>query len=228
MLKLFTGTPGSGKSLHVMKIIYKKLRYSKSLVVTNIPLDISGSLRSYASRIFYLENSSVTPSFLYSHAFLHHERGRESQTLLVIDEAQMLFSPVVMKLKTQENKEHRKVWLDFFSQHRHWGYDVILVTQYDKLIDVQVRCMAEYEVRHRKVNNFKFGLLLSLFRLQLFIAIEYWCGVFEKIDSEFFIFRSKYAKMYNSCSRFSDSSCPGDVVEASRNQSTGTRTGGWV
>ena len=38
MVELYSGTPGSGKSLHLAQIIYDTLKYTDKLVITNFRL----------------------------------------------------------------------------------------------------------------------------------------------------------------------------------------------
>lgn len=203
MLSLYTGTPGSFKSFHALKKIYYILKYTNKRIITNMLLN-EKVLLIYRNkhRITTLRNSEITYDFFIDYAYRYHTKGAESQTLLVIDEAQILFSPNSVKLMCQEDKYYRQNWLDFFSQHRHYGYDIILITQYDKLIDAQIRVMSEYEYRHRCVNNYKFGMLLSLFAVKSFVVIQYWTGINEKCSVEFNIFSKKIAQLYDSYSRF--------------------------
>lgn len=102
-------------------------------------------------------------------------------------------------------------WATFFTQHRKYGYNIILITQFDRLIDRQIRGVVEYEVIHRKVSNFKtIGFFLGLlFRGNVFIAVRRWYCIKEKIDSEFFVLRKKYASLYDSYKIFTPQVEPG-------------------
>ena len=40
-----------------------------------------------------------------------------------------------------------------FSQHRKLGYRVILIAQFDRMLDRQIRSVLEYEYIHRKVRT---------------------------------------------------------------------------
>lgn len=210
MIYFYSGTPGSGKSLQVAKDIVNKLTIKKQNVIANIHINIeevkgmSFFKKKKIGRFFYLRNDKFTPDFFYKYAQKYHKKGIEGQTLLVIDEAQMLFSPTIMKIKMQEDKNFRAKWLEFFTQHRHLGYNIIMVSQFDKLIDPQIRCLFEYNVIHRKVNNFKCGWLLSLFKLSLFCAVHYWYGVKERMGCQFYVYSKKYSKIYDSYKLYDD------------------------
>lgn len=222
MIFFYSGTPGSGKSLHVAKDIVQKLTIRKQNVITNMTIDYdyirTSKFKKFLSRFFpkinpykknvgkyyYIDNQKLTPEFLFQYAKKFHVKGKEGQTLLVLDECQMMFSPTVVKLKCQEDKLYRQKWLDFFTQHRHLGYNIILISQFDRLVDPQIRCLFEYNCIHRKVNNFKIGWVLSLFKLSLFCCVQYWYGVNQKTGVSFYLFSKKYAKVYDSYKKFDD------------------------
>lgn len=201
MIYFYSGTPGSGKSLSCARDIFNKLTIRKQAVISNININtdyISKNGKRKIGEFIYLDNTKIEPQFFYDYAYKNHKKGVEGQTLIIFDEAQMLFSPTVVKLKTQEDKNFRVKWLEFFTQHRHLGYNIIMISQFDKLIDPQIRCLFEYNVIHRKLNNFKFAWILSMFHIKAFIQVNYWYGVKEKCGHSFFIFRKKYSKIYDS------------------------------
>ncbi|MGE5629201.1 MAG: zonular occludens toxin domain-containing protein [Solirubrobacterales bacterium] len=210
MIYFYSGTPGSGKSLQVAKDIVQKLTVRKQNVIANIDINLDSINKNIfgkkrkMGKFFYLNNKYLTPDFLYKYAYKYHEKGKEGQTLLVIDEAQMIFSPTVVKLKTQEDKNYRVGWLDFFTQHRHLGYNIIIISQFDRLIDAQIRCLFEYNVIHRKVNNFKIGAIMSIFKVSVFVAVHYWYGVNEKMNAQFYMYHKKYSRIYDSYKKFDE------------------------
>ena len=95
-------------------------------------------------------------------------------------------------------------WLSFFTQHRKFGYDIVMVTQFDRMIDRQVRSLIEYNYKHRKVGNYGWkGWILSLFfGGKLFIYIKIWYGMNEKVASQFFTLKKRYCSMYDSYKLF--------------------------
>ncbi len=232
MIYFFSGTPGSGKSLRVAREILIATRIRKQNVITvNMPIDVNfirvNRFKKFLKPLFHsifgykksfdvsysgmgditvLRSDEISPAFLFDYAFKNHKRGKESQSILIIDEAQMVLGPTVMKLKSQENKTYRVDWLDFLTQHRHLGFDVIIISQFDRLIDPQVRCLFEYNYVHRKVNNFGVGWILSIFKISLFIQIKMWYGVRQKMGSEFYTYRKYFSKVYDSYSRWNKES----------------------
>ena len=198
MIELYTGTPGSGKSLHCAKVICQKLQVKKN-VIANFDINLSVFKGRGIGDFTYMDNSEMSPDLLVDYAMTKHKRNTngniaEGQTLLVIDECQILFN------SRDWNAKDRMKWATFFTQHRKFGFNIILITQFDRLIDRQIRSLVEYQVIHRKVSGFKtIGFFLGLlFGGNLFIAVKQWYGVREKIDSEMFIMRKKYARLYDS------------------------------
>lgn len=211
MIDLYTGTPGSGKSLHCAKEIYTRLSRGKSVIANfDINLTIFKKKRKLG-KFVYIDNSELSPDGLMQYAVVNHKRNTnghiiEGQTLLIIDECQILFN------SRDWQAADRMKWATFFTQHRKYGYNIILITQFDRLIDRQIRSLVEYQVIHRKASNFKtLGFLLGvLFKGNIFIAITQWYGVKEKISSEWFVLRPKYARLYDSYKIFGSTPATGD------------------
>lgn len=201
MITFYSGTPGSGKSLQMAHEVVDWIKKYKKNVIANTVIDrdfILGKKKD-GGRFFYLTNDNLTTDFLYKYALKYHKLGVEHQTLVVIDEAQVKFSPTAVKLYTQENPRYRQEWLEFFTQHRHLGFDMLIISQFDRLIDAQVRCCFEYNYVHRKANNFGFiGMLLTIMHIPLFVQIQYWYGVNQVTGKRFFTYSKKFSMIYNS------------------------------
>lgn len=202
MIYLYSGTPGSGKSLHVARDIRDALLYKRRPVVCNF--DINSKLRNYASLFSYRPNSDLTPEFLYTYSRQHFagKPVREDSILLVIDEAQLVFNS-----RTWQDRgasQRRMDWIEFFSQHRHYGYKIVLIAQFDRMLDRQIRSLIEIEVNHRRLSNFGFlGLLLSaLFAGKAFAAVSYYYGLRERVGMSWLLPRRAYFRVYDSYNRF--------------------------
>ncbi|MCL2753801.1 MAG: zonular occludens toxin domain-containing protein, partial [Defluviitaleaceae bacterium] len=137
----------------------------------------------------------LTPEILERYALANHEKGKESQTYVFIDECQLIFNT------RDYAQSNRRAWLVFFTSHRHYGFEFFLITQHDRMIDRQIRALVEHEVKHKKINN-RFWYL----PVTVFLAVEYWYGQTPKVKMfhEFIIFRPSVAKMYNSYTLFDD------------------------
>lgn len=202
MITLFSGTPGSGKSLHIAQILYDRMRYGHSCIC-NFDIALDKIKKVHKDSYFrYVDNSELNPYLLRDIAqkyFLNHT-FKEGKLLLVIDECQIIFNA------RDWRNGSRSDWLTFFTQHRKLGYDIILVAQFDGMIDKQMRALIEYNVMHRKVTNFgKVGFALSLFSAgQLFCAVKMWYPLNERIDSTFFRGKKRYYALYDTNMIFED------------------------
>lgn len=178
MIYLYTGTPGSGKSLHAARDIRDYLKYKKLPVVCNFP--INEQTKGY-EHFTYRDNMHMTPDFLIQYAldYWGDKRVREDWILLVLDEAQLMFN------SRNWAQKDRMAWLEFFSQHRHLGYKIIMMVQFDRMIDRQIRSLAEYEYIHRKMGNLGFkGKLIKMFALgELYLCIEKYYPLNEKVGT---------------------------------------------
>lgn len=193
MINLFTGTPGSGKSLDMARFIFSFNRQKKPVICN---FEIDKKKLKYPDLFFHVDNIDLTVDFLVDFAKNYYKDGKvkESSIVLVIDECQMMFN------SRDWSKPDRQAWNKFFQIHRHYGFDIYLVTQFDSMIDKQIRSLVEYNYIHRKVKNFGFkGYFLSVLFLapSLFVSIKYWYPMKEKISSEFFRGRKKLYSLYD-------------------------------
>ena len=67
------------------------------------------------------------------------------------------------------------------------------------MIDRQIRCLLEYDVKHRDAKNFGFfGKLFSLFyKNHFFAGITYWYGIKERVGIEFLLVRKRIFDLYD-------------------------------
>lgn len=196
MISLYSGTPGSGKSLHCARTItnWSRLGYP---VIGNFTVDLSKYKRADFT---YCPNDKMTPEFLvnYSRQRFGSKQPKEGSILLVIDECQLLFNA------REWQQSGRAQWLSFFTQHRKLGYDIILIAQFDRMVDRQIRSLIEHEYIHRKMSNFGWqGKIMSLFfGGKTFIAVKMWYPLHEKLGSEIFHARKSLYSIYDSYATF--------------------------
>lgn len=213
MIYFYSGTPGSGKSLHVARDIYWFLR-TGGCVIANFEINREVFIKRDKKKpkqikknfnkgtFLHVPNNMLSPKLLtdYARAFFKRDsqgRIKEGQCKLVIDECQLIFNA------RQWNASGRDLWCSFFTQHRKFGYDIVLVSQFDRLIDRQIRSLIEYEVIHRKMNNFRtMGKIVGfLYGGSAFIAITNWYQVKGKdgrVGTETFSAKKRYCDFYNS------------------------------
>lgn len=197
MISLFSGTPGSGKSLHIAQYIFDRCKREKTTIGNfEINRDIVPNHEFYQ----YWDNSDITPQNLvrFSYDFFGDVKFREGSLLLIIDEAQLLFNA------REWNIHGRSDWILFFTQHRKLGFNIIMVSQFDRMIDKQIRSLFEYEYIHRKLSNFGWrGKLLSIWTgNRLFVAVKIWYPLKERVGAEHFLYSPKYGEMYDTRAMF--------------------------
>ena len=198
LISLYSGTNGSGKSLHAMRYIIAQLKAGRN-VITNFDIDVSG-FKKLKGKHYYVNTYDLSVKFLKIFAYKHHDltkQGKEGQTLVVVDECQR-------KWNTRDfGDTDRRSWLNFLPEHRKYRFNFLMIAPYDRMIDRQIRALFEYEVVHRKANNYKIiGLIFTIIGLPVFIAINYWYGMKAKCDSTWFIYSKKYGNMYNTFTIF--------------------------
>lgn len=200
MICLYSGTPGSGKSLHTASNIKARLALNKPVICNfNINLD---KVR-HPEMFTYADNETLSPAYLakYSQTYFAGKKVKEEEIFLIIDEAQLLFNAREWQVVNASG------WISFFTQHRKMGYHVILVAQFDRMIDRQIRSLIEYEFIHRKVSNFGLvGKIMSSAVLgKLFVSVQMWYPLKEKVGSEFFVARPSLYRLYDTYGTFGTS-----------------------
>ena len=195
MIYFFSGTPGSGKSLDMARCIINDLRFNRP-VICNFDVIPPKRLKN-KDLICITDDRKLSPTFLYnfSQSYFQDHKFKEGQIVLYLDECQLLFNARTW------NERGRSDWLKFFTNHRHFGFDIVLAAQFDKMIDRQVRALFEHEVMHRKVNNMGVkGLFFRVLFLSptLFLKISYYYPTHDKLHVEFFRYSKKWASIYDS------------------------------
>lgn len=195
MISLYSGTPGSGKSLDVARLIYYRIKLGKT-VIANFPVDTVQIKGQHNGEFVFMDNEQLTPAALIRYSM--QKPRKEGEILLIIDEAQILFN-------TREwGKSDRKTWNTFFTQHRKLGYEIVMVAQFDQMLDKQIRALFEYEYIHRKITNYGWRGWLMAPLLGSFIKVQYWYPVRERVGAETFRFHKKWAAIYDTNRMFSD------------------------
>lgn len=234
MIQLWSGTPGSGKSLHCAHEIREDLRFGKNVISTcyidttycfmnklqELIFTVSkGKIHLYnederQKNFHYIPIGEITPQYLYEFAAKYHVFGKEHQTTLVLDECVAIFSPTVLS----ENIKRWNEWDEFFRKHRHLGFNIIIIPQAKKLISRKVIEYCEFEVKHyNRKHHGNFGWILSIFIGGLFSYSVCWRGTKEKpLEQKFFTYRRLYGSMYNSYSMFDETLLPYKEAEKKR------------
>lgn len=169
-------------------------------MIGNFRLSPVAPVRHPESFRFY-DNQELTPELLTGYAddyWQGKDFFREDYINLVIDECQLLFNSRLWTAKD------RIAWLEFFSQHRKYGYKVIFIAQSAKMVDNQFRMLIEYEYMHRKVSNLGvMGSVLGLLFLnRLYMHINYYFQTSERLGMDWFLASKRDFLMYDTHARF--------------------------
>lgn len=202
----YVGTPGSGKSLHMARYIWADLNQKKECyVIANIPINLEKMKHPERFKLVTndeLKDAANLIDLATKYWSCHTARSvddAENRIHLYIDEAQILFNA----RDWQQNSKGKQTWPWFFSVHRHYGFRIVLCTQMLSNLDKQVRGNVEYTIQHRKVTNYgMIGFFLGLILPSLFVSIEVWQPIQQKLSSSFFIYRKKYGEIYNTHALF--------------------------
>ena len=203
-IHVYTGVPGSGKSLHAASDIRFSLtrRYPRP-VIANFPLAKDAPIDDDARNLYhYIPNDEMTADKIVSFASEYwRTSGRdfaEDYILLVLDEAQLLFNS---RLWSQRD---RMQYLELMSQSRKHGIKVMLITQSVKMIDNQFRMLVEVEHNHRRIQAMgPVGAAVGLlFGGRLFLIVRYLYQCNERLGMELFRGMRADMKMYDSYATF--------------------------
>lgn len=200
---LYSGTPGSYKSYNATREIISWLGRQKN-VIANFPVNARKYYKNPKKRIgnfVFKTNQELTPQFLLDFASENHKKNvLKAQTLVVIDEASIMFNP--RQFGKAEQKK-RMDWINFLANHRHYNYEFILIAQNDRMLDRQIRGLLEYDLKHRALKNWNFAyMLLSLLFKGLFHCVEYWYPVRIKTNVQLRKFNIKIANCYDTMALF--------------------------
>ena len=203
-IHIYTGTPGSGKSLHAaQRIRFELTRKYPRPVIANFPLGDSAPVTDEQRRYYtYLPNEDMSSQRIQTLADDFWKSSgrafREDYITLVIDECQLLFNS---RTWTQRS---RMAYLEFLSQSRKYGVLVLLVAQATKMVDNQFRMLIEVEHNHRRIGSMgPVGAILAApLRGRAFLVVRYLYQCNERLGMEFFRGNRRDMLMYDSYARF--------------------------
>lgn len=150
-INIIVGRPGSGKSYE--SIVYHVLPALKEgrKVVTNLPLNLEHFEQVFGSEVLDLINvksdtfskeHGVIKPFSKATDFTDDEWKNEEQQgpLFVIDECHFVYPSSNSKKGTSINE-----CLEYFSMHRHYGHDILLMTQSLGKLHKDLRAMIQIQ-----------------------------------------------------------------------------------
>lgn len=203
-IHVFTGTPGSGKSLHAASLVrYELTRKYPRPVIANFALGDGAPLSDSQRNLYtYVPNEDMSAARIERMCQDYwRESGRpfrEDYITLVLDECQLLFNA------RSWSQSSRMSYLEFLSQSRKHGVKVILIAQATKMIDNQFRMLIEVEHNHRRIASMgPVGAAVALpFGGRLFVVVRYLYQCNERLGMDFFRGTKRDMLMYDSYARF--------------------------
>lgn len=177
MITILTGAPGHGKSYTSVKMIDEFVHEGKT-VVTNVPLraDFAQQMAIHHTIFAKWRKDKVADKAARYHSLVHvcteideivkvrFEGRGEGRGKVVIDESHRVMNVRGSARGDSDEAKQRKAVVAYISAHRHYGADVILITQSFGNLDLQVRNLYEF---HAEVRNFRrlpfIGVLARIF-----------------------------------------------------------------
>lgn len=193
MIDILQGSLGSGKSAAAVAMAIMHLKkggvvaanfslvdgFSDRIAERSILNKFSSSRRYNRSKSmydrFYRVNSLAAIKEIKPRdeaVWLHKDKGgySEGAGLLIIDECHLVFN----SRKWEKNMD----WIQFFTQSRKLGWNVVLIAHTIEMIDSQIRPLAEYESRFRNLQKLKFPILgFPLSPIPAFLVIRRYAGL---------------------------------------------------
>lgn len=197
MIEIQQGTPGSGKSaaavaraiMHLKKggVVAANFslvegwaeRIASKMLLSRLPLGYGEQYAykkatSLYNRFFRVDDvdsiRSINPRELSVDLWKDNGKYSEGNGLLILDEAQLVFN----SRKWQDNLP----WIEFFTQHRKLGWNVILIAHHIDMIDAQIRPLCEYESRFRNLQKLNIPVIgLPFSPIPLFLVIRRYAGL---------------------------------------------------
>lgn len=194
MITILQGTLGSGKSATCTAMAFDHLKRG-GVVATNFRLvdgwayelskhSIWGMLSedrrrvnaaSHYRRHFHVSSldavKAINPKEL-AEKELKTVSGKyqEGQGLLILDECQLIFN----SRKWEKNMD----WIEFFTQSRKLGWDVLLVAHTLDMVDSQIRPLIEFEARFRNLQKVRIPIVgLPLSPIPAFMIVYRYAGL---------------------------------------------------
>lgn len=203
-INVISNYPVDIERVYMTKSGYKKFKRSEK--GKKVRAMVSKDYTPVIGHYDYWENSQMTVERFVNYCYQHHKYREmmmdgvpqrayfEDQTLIIIDEAQILFNC------RDFGDRGRMEWCKFFSQHRHYGFNFILIAQHERMLDRQIRYLIEVFVQHRNLKYFNiFAKILSLIAGgSLFIYLYRWQGCKDIMSRDFSRYKLRIASIYNS------------------------------
>jgi zona occludens toxin len=161
MINGIAGKPGGGKSYEAVKNHVMPAIKSGRMVVTNLPLNVEHFVSVFGEHVrdlivlvtYDFHDYGNQKPFSRIEDWLEHQDWKNEKgqgVLFVIDEAHL---SLPSRMAKGSGGDITKV-LEFLSMHRHYGFDVLLITQNFKKVHADIRDMIQLVYRCIKKSMF--------------------------------------------------------------------------
>lgn len=152
-LRLIDGVPGSGKTYYAVNHLMEK--YASKISNVCVYANIESLIIPHVDLNELVEKKGVDGVFNVEFFQGEIEKNAGKQHIMIIDEAQRYF--------------HKKFFNNdvffFFQYHRHFGMDIYIITQNEKLIPLQITSMSECTIHAQPRSVSIFGELKYLVKV---------------------------------------------------------------
>lgn len=151
MINLIIGRPGGGKSYEAVKYHILPAIKAGRKIITNLPLNLDMFVQVFGADVSklitivkteYDDFGNLNRPFSKVEDYQDEWRSEDGAIapLVVVDEAHMVIPTTGTDIKL----------LEFLSMHRHYGYDIIYISQSDRKLHRDVRDMVQMQYRCSK------------------------------------------------------------------------------
>lgn len=208
MIHLYTGVPGSGKSIHIAAVCKYAFKHGYP-ILSNFQLNTE---KYPKANLTVYDNDVLTPRLIEEWAidyWANTDRPfKEDSITVVLDEVGLLFS------NRAWNSPDRKDWIRLASLHRKYGIRMIWAVQQKQMIDKQLLGMCEMIWTHRKLSNMGslgFWLYVLSGCRPLFCAAARWNGTVrgKPLETKWYMGRKSLYELYDTRQIFARELLPG-------------------
>ena len=164
MFAAYVGRPGGGKSYDAVRKIVANLRAGR-VVATNIDGMQDPKCQEAIKQLAFLDDYQFSQLFIFlgkddvtsfwKPRTVNAGDDMAFEKPLVPSGALVVLDEVHKWINCREwNSDKNKEFAEWGAEHRHDGYDVILITQDITKLDKQVRSLVEFTYFYRKINFF--------------------------------------------------------------------------
>lgn len=210
MIEILTGSPGAGKSYAGVRRLVQAVRKGTP-VVTNIPLRPGWAETLARAPIRSSQREAALAAEYRRLLFSDRDmevllrvrlRGEgEGRGLMILDEAQQWLDSRTWDTQVGQSRDEairgRQALNKRFQEHRHFGFNILLLTQHIQNIDARVVRLFEYHTHTRNLRRVRV-LGVPICPVNLFVANTTWNDrVKSRVGSQIYTLEKSVAGLYH-------------------------------